>query len=57
MINILAGYGVSKLERVESIKMFVGGIPVRPEPPLEYNHVFFNGRSFGSLYVSIFNNP
>ncbi|MBB6450188.1 lysine 6-dehydrogenase [Geomicrobium halophilum] len=40
MINILAGYGVSKLDQVQSIKLFVGGIPLRPEPPFEYNHVF-----------------
>lgn len=40
MINILSGYGVGKLDKTESIKLFVGGIPVRPEPPLEYNHVF-----------------
>ncbi|MBS4174997.1 saccharopine dehydrogenase C-terminal domain-containing protein [Bacillus sp. FJAT-49736] len=40
MINILSGYGASKLDDVKSIKLYVGGIPVRPEPPLEYNHVF-----------------
>lgn len=40
MINILAGYGASKLDHVAEIKLFVGGIPVEPEPPLEYNHVF-----------------
>ncbi len=40
MINILSGYGASKLDHLESIKIFVGGIPVQPEPPLEYNHVF-----------------
>ncbi|WP_188206665.1 saccharopine dehydrogenase family protein [Alkalibacillus aidingensis] len=40
MINILSGYGASQLDEVESIRLFVGGIPVRPEPPLEYNHVF-----------------
>ncbi|SET22145.1 lysine 6-dehydrogenase [Salinibacillus kushneri] len=40
MINILSGHGVSKLDEPESIRIFVGGIPVRPEPPLEYNHVF-----------------
>lgn len=40
MINILSGYGVSKLDKAESIKLYVGGIPVRPEPPFEYNHVF-----------------
>ena len=40
MINILTGYGASKLDRVETIKLFVGGIPVKPEPPLNYNVVF-----------------
>src|SRR5690625_1176191 len=40
MINILSGYGASKLDETESIKLYVGGIPVKPEPPLEYNHVF-----------------
>lgn len=40
MINILAGYGASKLDEAKSIKLYVGGIPLQPEPPLEYNHVF-----------------
>jgi lysine 6-dehydrogenase len=40
MINILAGHGASKLDRVDEIKIFTGGIPVHPEPPLQYNHVF-----------------
>ncbi|MGM8213175.1 saccharopine dehydrogenase family protein [Virgibacillus sp. W0430] len=40
MINILSGYGASKLDKVDSIKLYVGGIPIQPEPPLEYNHVF-----------------
>ncbi len=40
MINILSGYGVSKLDQPHSIKLYVGGIPVKPDPPLEYNHVF-----------------
>ncbi|WP_181347964.1 saccharopine dehydrogenase family protein [Thalassobacillus sp. CUG 92003] len=40
MINILSGFGVSKLDQVNAIRLFVGGIPVQPEPPLEYNHVF-----------------
>ncbi|MFD1067275.1 saccharopine dehydrogenase family protein [Oceanobacillus locisalsi] len=40
MINILSGYGVSKLEEAASIQLYVGGIPVHPEPPLQYNHVF-----------------
>ncbi len=40
MINILSGYGASKLDKPKEIKLYVGGIPVKPEPPLEYNHVF-----------------
>ncbi|TCP27029.1 lysine 6-dehydrogenase [Scopulibacillus darangshiensis] len=40
MINILSGYGVSKLDQTDSIRIMVGGIPVKPEPPFEYNHVF-----------------
>lgn len=40
MINILTGYGAGKLEKVESIKLYVGGIPVEPELPLNYNVVF-----------------
>lgn len=40
MINILAGYGASKLDVTDSIKLYVGGVPVKPEPPLKYNVVF-----------------
>lgn len=40
MINILTGFGAGKLDRVSDIKILVGGIPVHPEPPLQYNHVF-----------------
>ena len=40
MANILAGYGASNLDTVESIKLYVGGIPTEPEPPLHYTRVF-----------------
>jgi lysine 6-dehydrogenase len=40
MINILTGYGAGKLDQVMTIKLYVGGIPVNPEPPLNYNVVF-----------------
>lgn len=40
MINILSGHGAGKLNKLDAIKLYVGGIPVRPEAPLEYNHVF-----------------
>lgn len=40
MINILAGYGASLLDETQSIKLYVGGVPVKPEPPLNYHVVF-----------------
>ncbi|MBT2583493.1 saccharopine dehydrogenase C-terminal domain-containing protein [Planococcus sp. ISL-109] len=40
MINILAGYGASQLDHVDSMRIYVGGIPLHPEPPLEYKRVF-----------------
>lgn len=40
MINILTGYGASKLDKVTAIKLFVGGIPTEPKPPLHYTQVF-----------------
>ncbi|MFS0575996.1 saccharopine dehydrogenase C-terminal domain-containing protein [Sporosarcina sp. 179-K 3D1 HS] len=40
MINILTGYGAGKLDAVDTIKLYVGGIPLEPEPPLQYNIVF-----------------
>lgn len=40
MINILSGHGAGKLDNLKEIKLYVGGIPVKPEPPFEYNHVF-----------------
>ncbi|MGM9945638.1 MAG: saccharopine dehydrogenase family protein [Lysinibacillus sp.] len=40
MVNILAGYGASNLDTVESIKLYVGGIPTEPKPPLHYTRVF-----------------
>ncbi|MEI4769029.1 saccharopine dehydrogenase C-terminal domain-containing protein [Psychrobacillus sp. FJAT-51614] len=40
MINILAGYGASKLDEVSGIHLYVGGIPVKPEGIFGYNIVF-----------------
>jgi lysine 6-dehydrogenase len=40
MTNILAGYGAIRLDQVDTISLRVGGIPVKPEFPLGYNHVF-----------------
>jgi len=40
LTNMLAGYGASKLDEVEKIHIFVGGIPERPQPPLGYRTVW-----------------
>ena len=40
MVNILAEYGISQLDSVESVKIFVGGLPQQPEPPLNYMLVY-----------------
>jgi lysine 6-dehydrogenase len=40
MVNILAEYGISQLDAVESVKIFVGGLPQQPEPPLNYHIVY-----------------
>jgi lysine 6-dehydrogenase len=40
MVNILAQYGISQLDQVSSVKIFVGGLPQHPEPPLNYQIVY-----------------
>ncbi len=40
MVNILAQYGISQLDAVSSVRIFVGGLPQRPEPPLNYQVVY-----------------
>jgi lysine 6-dehydrogenase len=40
MVNILAEYGISRLDQVETVRIFVGGIPEDPEPPLNYQIVY-----------------
>ena len=40
MTNILALWAASRLDRIESIRIRVGGVPVRPSPPLNYMIVF-----------------
>jgi lysine 6-dehydrogenase len=40
MVNVVAQYGISQLDAVESVKIFVGGLPQRPEPPLNYQVVY-----------------
>jgi lysine 6-dehydrogenase len=40
MVNILAEYGISQLDSVDEVKIFVGGLPQNPEPPLNYQIVY-----------------
>ena len=40
MVNILAQYGISQLDAVDSVRIFVGGLPQHPEPPLNYQIVY-----------------
>lgn len=46
MTNILTGYGASKLDKVEEIKLYAGDIPVEPIPPIDYIEVFSIERMF-----------
>ena len=40
MVNILAEYGIEQLDKVDSVQIFVGGLPQHPEPPLNYMLVY-----------------
>ena len=40
MVNILAQYGIQQLDTVDSVKIYVGGLPQNPEPPLNYQIVY-----------------
>ncbi len=40
MVNILAQAGIDALDRTDSVRMWVGGLPEHPEPPLNYQIVY-----------------
>jgi lysine 6-dehydrogenase len=40
MVNILAAEGIRRVADVEAVKIFVGGLPQHPEPPLNYQIVY-----------------
>jgi lysine 6-dehydrogenase len=40
MVNIVAELGIEAMDAVESVKIFVGGLPQHPEPPLNYMLVY-----------------
>ena len=40
MVNILAEHGIRQLDKVQTVRIFVGGLPQDPEPPLNYQIVY-----------------
>ena len=40
MVNILAQHGIDQLDTVDEVKIYVGGLPQDPEPPLNYQIVY-----------------
>jgi lysine 6-dehydrogenase len=40
MVNILAAEGIRRLDHVDAVKLFVGGLPQHPRPPLNYSIVY-----------------
>ncbi|HSJ15684.1 MAG TPA: saccharopine dehydrogenase C-terminal domain-containing protein [Longimicrobiales bacterium] len=40
MVNILAQAGIDALDEVRTVRIVVGGLPQRPEPPLNYQVVY-----------------
>lgn len=40
MVNILAAEGIRRLDHVDSVRIYVGGLPQHPEPPLNYQIVY-----------------
>jgi lysine 6-dehydrogenase len=40
MVNIIAAEGIRRVGDAESVKIFVGGLPQNPEPPLNYQIVY-----------------
>ncbi len=40
IVNVLAGEGIRRLDEVDEVRIFVGGLPQDPEPPLNYQIVY-----------------
>jgi lysine 6-dehydrogenase len=40
MVNIIAAEGIRRIGEAQSVKIFVGGLPQKPEPPLNYQIVY-----------------
>jgi len=55
MANTLAVYAMSKMENPQEVRIWCGGLPQRPKPPLDYKLVFsiegLTNEYFGKAYV------
>lgn len=40
MVNVLAQYGIDRLDTTRAVRIFVGGLPQNPQPPLNYQIVY-----------------
>jgi len=40
MVNILAEHAIQRLDSVQTVRIYVGGLPQHPEPPLNYQIVY-----------------
>lgn len=40
MVNILAAEGLRRIDQAEAVRIYVGGLPQHPEPPLNYQIVY-----------------
>ena len=40
MVNIIAEHGIRQLDKVDAVRIYVGGLPQEPEPPLNYQIVY-----------------
>jgi lysine 6-dehydrogenase len=40
MVNIIAEHGIRQLDTVDAVRIYVGGLPQHPEPPLNYQIVY-----------------
>jgi lysine 6-dehydrogenase len=40
LVNIIAELGISQLESVDAVRLYVGGLPQHPKPPLNYQVVY-----------------
>lgn len=40
LVNVIAQHGIAQLDRVDAVRLYVGGLPQHPEPPLNYQVVY-----------------